>query len=239
MVTMKKVKMSLALLCLSLISVEGFSQIEDKMAKNSVVRGTVVKDGQEIEGYMRIFGIEKNRGSVIYYPEVFQRGVMFMDAETFEKAEVIKTKDFAFYKPKDISGYKYNGDSLIMESVNYADVTAVGPGMAGKKMFLRKISDGKITLYNHFTSEGRTQGDENATYVYRIGAEGKLKPVANLNVKKELADCSAVVEKFEKGEYSTPDSDGKVSKFTKVLDATNNRDDIRLNIILDYNNTCN
>lgn len=236
---MKKVKMSLALLCLGLISIDGFSQIEDKMAKNSVVRGTVIKDGQEIEGYMRIFGIEKNRGTVTYYPELFQRGVMFMEAETFENAMVIKTKDFAFYKPKDISGYKYNGDSLIMESVHYADVTAVGPGMAGKKMFLRKVSDGKITLYNHFTAEARIQGDENATYVYRIGDEGKLKPVANLNVKKELADCSAVVEKFEKGEYSTPGSDGKVSKFTKVLDATNNRDDVRLNIILDYNNTCN
>ena len=135
------------------------------------------------------------------------------------------------------------------ESVKYADMSAVGMNMLPQKMFMHRIQEGKVTLFNHFdTPPPVVSGEKGAEpffiacatphCVYRVGKEGKLKLINNLNVEKELADCPKVVEKQSKGEYKVVGNESNNSGLNKLINNAVFRDDVRLMAIEDYNN-CN
>jgi hypothetical protein len=247
---MKKVKIFGASLCLMLLSTQAFSQVTEKMKSENVVAGSIIKNGKEIPGYIRAMGTASVDGTQFTAPWEFQLSLRFIEKNDFEKAEKIKNKDYVKYEAKDIEGYKYDNDSLIYESVKYSDMSAVGTGMLSQKIFMRKISEGKISLYHHFQSPPPVMvGDavsfkatyiENANpnYVYKTANDDKLKLVNSLNIKKELSDCPVVVEKFEKGEYGIKNGEGKSTGLTKLMNKTVLKDDIKLAAIGDYNNTC-
>ncbi len=227
-----------------------FGQLEEKMKKEGVVKGTVIIKGKTIDGFIKRMGLTYHDNEWYPAPWDFQSKIKFCPAKTFEKTEKIKNKHFEKYDAKDIDGYTY--DSLIYESVKYADMSAVGMDMLPKKMFMRRITEDKISLFHHFYKmpdvmvyEGNEYVEllqENAipNLVYRIGKKGKLKLVNNLNIEKELADCPSVVEKQQKGEYKVVGKEGEeTSGLKKVLNNSVFRENVRLQAIQDFNENCN
>ncbi|WP_010662307.1 hypothetical protein [Marinilabilia salmonicolor] len=227
-----------------------FGQLEEKMKKEGVVKGTIIKNGKATDGFIKILGKTYHDDKWYPAPWEFQSKIKFIPTKTFENTEKVKNKHFEKYDAKDIDGYTY--DSLVYESVKYADMSAVGMNMLPKKMFMRRIADDKISLYVHFYEmpdvmvyEGNEYVElleENAkpNLVYKIGKNGKLKLVNNLNIEKELSDCPQIVEKQKKGEYKVVGKDGEeASGLKKVLNNSVFREDVRLQAIQDYNENCN
>lgn len=236
------------LLGLFLFCNNGFSQVAQKMIYENVVRGSIIMGGKEIEGYMKRMGTAYLPEFWYQAPWEFQKGIRFIEKGVFEKAQKIRNKDYIKFEAGDIDGYKYHGDSLIFESVKYADMSALGMNMIPKKMFMRRVLEGSICLYHHFhlppsfgqVSELRKIYTEyaNPEVVYRINRDGKLKLVNGLNVKKEFVGCPVVVEKYEKGEYGLQGGDPNASGLVKLADKTLFRDEVRLLAITDYNLIC-
>lgn len=171
-----------------------------------------------------------------------------MDASTFENTAKLKLKHYEKLDAKDIEGYRY-ADTLVYESVRYADMSAVGTGMIAKRKFMRKIHDNKISLFLHFQSPppvGEVSELEriaaecraNPELVFRLGKDGKLKLLTSLNVSKDLADCPTVVRKFENNEYKAVGDETSASKANKLLNKVVFREEVRLLVVEDYNNTC-
>ncbi len=225
--------------------------LEEKMEKEYVVKGSIIKGGKEIEGYIMKTGTETLMSSTetVPAPWEFQNDIRFIEKTAFDALAKVKLKDFDKYGADEIEGYKYQGDSLMtFESVKYADMSAVGTGMIAKKMFMQKFSEGKISLYLHYAppaAMGEVSSIEQSmregavgSLVYKVGKDGKLKLVTNLNVKKELADCPTVVERFEKGGYGMESDKEEASGLAKLADQTLNRDAIRLAAIFEYNTIC-
>ncbi len=223
-------------------------QNEEKMSREGVVPGTIIKKGKETKGYIKIMGYTYLDDQNYAAPWQFQGKIRFIEKKTFETKEKIKNKDYDKLDAKDIDGYLYNGDSLVYESVKYADMSAVGTGMIPKTKFMRKLVDEKISIYHHFQTPppvGEVSGlkeiyEENKTpeAVYKIGEKGKLKLVNSLNVEKELSDCPTVVEKYKNNEYKAVGDEESKSKMNKFLNKTIFRDAVRILVIDDYNNTC-
>ena len=178
----------------------------------------------------------------------FQQSIRFIEKNAFETAEKIKNKDYTKYDAKDVQGYKYNNDSLIFESVKYADMSAVGTGMLPKMKFMRKVSEDKISIFHNYqvpppvgeVSNLREIYIENQTpdLVYRIGSDGKLKLVNSLNVEKELSSCPVVVTKYKNNEYKAVGTEESQSNANKFLNKAIFRDAVRLMVIADYNQQC-
>ncbi len=232
-----------------LLSSSSFCQIEKKMKAENVVKGIVYKNGKEIQGYIKKTGIEYTSDKSFPAPWQFQSGIKFIPADVFEKNEKIKNKFYDKYRPKDCDGYKY--DTLLFETVKYADMSAVGMNMIPKKMFMRKIVDDKISIFFHYASPPSVVGPEGfepyylecakENIVYRKGKSGKLKLVNNLNIRKELNDCPYIMEKYGKKkdqakEINKEEGNDKIpSGFARNFLF---REDFRLNVIEEYNNNC-
>ncbi|MTI26186.1 hypothetical protein [Fulvivirga kasyanovii] len=219
--------------------------VEEKIENENVVLGEIIKDGKSTIGYIKMM-YAYDDGSVYPAPWQYQSDIRFIPKEDFEKAEKIKNKMYEKYDAKDIDGYKY--DTLVYESVKYADMSAVGTGMIAKKMFMQKILDDKISLYYHYDSPPAVvSGETFASYyiecakphlVYQVGDEGKLKLVNDMNVEKELADCPDVVTKYKNGEYEALKSNGEASGANKLLNKVLFREGVRKMVIEDYNKSC-
>ncbi len=234
------------LLCLSLVA---FGQLEEKMKKEGVVKGFIYKNGGEIEGYFKKLGTTFSDGNWYDAPWEFQGVVKFIPKDVFEKNEKIKGKFFDKYEAKDCDGYMY--EDMYFESVKYADMSAVGMAMLPKKMFMRRISEGKINVFHHYTNPpavgvyGKGEYEKllvecaEVHLVYQIGKKGKLKLVNNLNIEKELADCPMVVEKQQKGEYKVIGGEENQSKMNKILNNSLGKEKVRIMAIEDYNKNCN
>ncbi len=226
-----------------------FGQIEEKMQKEGVVTGVIIKKGVEIPGYIRKEAKISQNGRIYGTPWSYQGGIKFIPKEVFETTEKIKNKNYESYSPKDLEGFRYDNDSLVYETVKYSDASSLGVGTIPKLIFMRKLADGKISLYAHFSEPPKvmvgTPEDFEQEYincntphfVYRKGADGKLKLVSLMNIEKELADCPYVVEKHANGEYNIVGK--KNTKFNRFLNSSDDlREDIRLTVIEDYNNNC-
>ncbi len=243
-------KITCAMLLLVMATTFSFAQNEEKMKNEGVVKGTIYKNGGEIEGYIKIMGSTYWKEKWYDAPWQFQDVIKFIPKDVFEKNEKIKGKFYEKYEAKDCDGYKY--DTLIYESVKYADMSAVGMNMLAKKMFLKKVCDNKISIFEHYSKipevgvyqEGEYEkliaDCQQVNMVYRIGKNGKLKLVNSLNIAKELSDCPRVVEKNENGEYKAIEAKdgGKGSGFNRLMNNTIFRDQVKLLAIEDYNNNC-
>jgi hypothetical protein len=237
----------LVLLLLMQVSVSIFGQLEAKMEKAKVVVGVIYQDGAELHGYIKQTGFPSDfdPATPFLMPSAFQVSIDFIPKETFEKSSKIKKKLFKTYKPKDCDGYKY--EDMVYETVKYADMSAVGMAMIPKTMFMRKISDGPITLFHHFAHPPKvgineTQEDiiryRTPNLVYRKGQDGKLKKVNDLNIEKELEDCPIVVERHAAGEYRVVGNEEKQSALNKLANEGIYREQVRVKAIQDYNENC-
>lgn len=237
------------LLLVASFSLSAVGQIEEKMKKENVVTGVLIKNGKEIEGYIKKKTKVYTNEKWFDAPWTFQNGIKFIEKDVFENTEKIKNKNYVSYSPKDCDGYRYDNDSLIFDAVKYADMSAVGTGMIPKLMFLRKVADGKISLYFHYATPPNvvTGGESIEQYyiecnepktVYRKGTDGKLKLVTHLNIEKELADCPSVVEKHKNGEYNLIGEEN--TKFNRFLNNSSDgiRENLRFAVIEDYNTNC-
>ena len=208
-------------------------QIEEKMEKESVVRGAIFRNGQEIEGYIKKKGIVREHTTNEEFPAPwdFQKDIRFIPKDVFENTQKLKNNMFKKYGAKNISGYRY--EDMIFESVKYADMTAVGVNMIAKWMFLHSVINDKVSIFYHYNSppsvfigslvqEYLNCAKENV--VYRKGKDGKVKLVAEglfgFNIEKELGDCPYVKEKNANDGY-------KGDRLSSRLEAIN-----------DYNQNC-
>jgi len=228
-------------------------QLDEKIRYEGVIVGSVIIKGKEIEGYIKRKGttysfVDEKR---IPAPWEFQGDIKFIHKDVFENKDKIKNKDYNKYGAKDIDGYKYNGDSLVFESLKYADMSAVGAAMLPKFKFMRVISKDKISLYHHHqtppsigeSSEMDRLAKEYAIpeLVYKVGDSGKPRLVNNLNVEKELSDCPEVVQKHKDNKYGigNEDENGEKSGISNFANKVLLRESVRLEVIQDYNATCN
>lgn len=230
------------------ISVFCFGQDAKKMQEEGVVPGIIYKNGGEVQGYIRKMGTTYSENKTYAAPWEFQSKIKFIPKDVFEKNEKIKNKFYEEYESKDCDGYKY--DTLNFESVKYADMSAVGMNMLPKKMFMRRISEDKISLFYYFNSPpavGVYQPGEYEklledcaviNHVYRVGKDGKLKLVNDLNIEKELASCPMVIEKQAKGEYKVLGSEENTSGLNKLVNNSVFRVQVRMMAIEDYNKNC-
>jgi hypothetical protein len=236
------------LVVLVFATITSYAQLEEKIKRENVTPGTIIKDGKEIEGFFRSIHQVHSTSKAFPSPWRFQEEVSFITKEDFTNIPKLKGKNYKKYTAKELEGYRY--DTLTFESVKYADMSAVGMGMVAKKMFLRKVHSGKISMYHHHATPPNVTtgpGGFDSHYiecgkpnlVYRIGENGKLSLVNSLNIKKELADCPTVVEKHEKGLYKvTSDQEKETGKAEKFLNSIAFRDEVRLLAIEDYNTNC-
>ena len=224
------------------LSIVVFGQLEEKISKENVVPGKILKDGKESEGYIKMTGKIGDYSA----PWQFQDGIKFIPKDVFEKAEKIKANLYEKYGPEDCDGYVF--DTLVFESVKFSNMTTVGLGMLGQKMFMQLISKDKISFYHFFNSPPKivTGGDTFENYylecaqpnlVYRIGKDGKLKIIEYLNIEKELADCPSVIEKHKNGDYASPGSQEKKG-LGQFFGKLNEVDIIRIRAAEDYNKSC-
>ncbi|MDR0559776.1 MAG: hypothetical protein LBG92_06370 [Prevotellaceae bacterium] len=206
-------------------------QIEDKMKNEGVVKGFIIKDGVETEGYIKAKGIIYSREQYYSAPWQFQDDIRFIPKDVFENTPKIKSKLYKKYAPKDIDAYRY--EDMLFESVKYADMSSVNINMFSQRMFMRRIIDGKISVFYHYVSPPVVLvGEPIEPYyvscakeqvVYRKDKDGKLKlmdTVSGINLDKELDNCQYIREKRENGGYS------------------GNQMEIRLSVIEDYNKNC-
>ena len=231
---------------LLLVSTIGFSQHDtEKMKKEHVVIGTIIKKGKTVDGYIKIKSDVSWNERTFPAAWTYQSDIHFIAKDDFDKLEKVKRKHFEKYQPKDIDGYTY--EDLVYETVKYSDMSAVGMGMVPKKMFMRKVSEGSITLFHYFSSppaivsgpEGFApyyEASSTPQIVYRKGEDGKLKLVNNLNIKKELAECTVVQDKHGKGIYN--DTEIEKSGLSKLVNNTLLREETRLLAIKDFNEHC-
>ncbi|PIB36469.1 hypothetical protein BFP72_14215 [Reichenbachiella sp. 5M10] len=240
-------KISTSLLLVLFVSVSAFCQIEEKIKKEGVVPGVIFDGEKEIEGYFKRTGTAYSDGKAFDAPWQFQDKMKFIEKDVFAKAEKIKNKLYESYEAKNCSGFRY--DTLTYASVKYADMSAVGMDMLPKKMFMRVVSEDKISLFHYFDSPPSVvSGPEGfepyyidcakPNLVYRVGEEGKLKLVNDMNITKELADCPMVVEKQEKGEYQVVESNEEASGGNKFLNNMMFKEQVRIMAIEDYNANC-
>lgn len=219
---------------------------QEKMKDSGVVAGAIIKNGQRIDGFIKEIHKAYSNQESFDNPWDYQKEILFITVEELSKLKKVKRKYFEKFRAKDIDGYVY--DSLEYISVKYADLTAVGPGMLPRQMFLRKVVDGPVSIYHHFNSPPAVaSGPEGfkpyylecakPTVVYRIGDQGKPRPLNSLNIKKELADCPHVIEKYESGQYG--DEDEKTGKLIQFAGNTLAREQLRVAVISDYNTACN
>lgn len=238
---------TLIVFSLLMASLVATAQLEKKITEEGVIPGVIIKGGKEISGYFKRVNHAYENGKTFPAPWRFQDNMKFMEKGAFEKAEKIKNKMYEEFEPKDLDGYRY--DTMIFESVKFADLTAVGVNMIPRRIFLRKIEEGKISLFLHYDSPPGIAGPEGFEpyYIecnkgkafYRKGVDGKIKAVNDLNIEKELADCPKVVEKHKQGGYKVVGKEGEGSGANKLLNNTLFREEVRWSAIQDYNQNCN
>jgi len=239
-------RLSICMVVLLCMASAAFSQIEEKMKTEGAVAGAVIINGQEIPGYIKQMGTAYTNQKVFQAPWQFQSDFRFIDKEKFENSEKLKNKDWVKYESKDCEGYIY--DTLYFESVQFSDMSAVGLNMLPKSMFMRRISVDKISIYHYFSTPPSVVGAEGfepyyiecavVNLVYKLGSEGRLKRVEEMNIEKELADCPFVVDKQSRGEYKVVGEEGEATGFNKVVNNTAFREEVRMLAIDDYNKNC-
>jgi hypothetical protein len=224
-----------------------YSQLTEKIEKEKVVPGYIIKNGKEIRGYIKETGTAYTRGKFFPAPWQFQSDIKFIPRDVFETTEKITNKLFEKYGPKEIEGYKY--ESMVYESVNYTPFSDIGLSDIPRMIFLRKINNEKITLYHLFDSPPNVvSGPEGfepvylecavPSLVYLKEKGGNVKKVIFLNIEKELADCPFVTEKQKKGEYKVMGKEEEASGLNKLINNTMYREKVRLMAIEDYNKNC-
>jgi hypothetical protein len=187
--------------------------------------------------------IEADFGS----PWAIQKGIKYFDESLLSQPK-IKNKDKADYDPKDIVWLTI-GDR-IYEVQKYADLTAAGTGSIPHNYFLERITDGKIKLFKFYQTPmmvGNTY-DVDKSYVdcrnnpdILIWKEGeKIKAIQNIDLREYLADCPAVLTKYENGEYGNPKVDPEKSKFAAKVHTDASIQEMKqwiVAVIDDYNQT--
>jgi hypothetical protein len=224
-----------------------------RIKKERVVKGIIVKDGKETEGYIKKVTETRSDDGVRYNAfDNFQDAITFIPKDIFENTEKLKANMFVKYKPEDIDGYIYiyeNGDVLVYESVKYSDTSGgLGLKMIPKKTFLRLESKGKMSIYVYFIAPPPVLSDAKYHYeaaevpniVYRLATETDASPKAleYLIVEKDLSDCPQVVEKYKNGEYNVVGKKGTESKFMKFVNKAAANDKMKEAALFDYNELC-
>ncbi len=229
-------QMAIVMGFLFFLSSNAFAQLDKRIRKAKVVPGTILKDGQFVEGYIK-------RASETAY----QLKIKFIEKAKFEDESVkIKNRDFTSYKPKEIGGFEI--DDVFYESVKFAPPTfqegggKMQIGLVRINFFLRRGEENKITFYEYVYTEETEDRFENITkenvvlLVYKKGESGKLKSVSALDVKRELADCPKVITKFKNREYN--EQIVKNEKWNNLFNGLKNDYEMNIRILEDYNDLC-
>jgi len=199
------------------------AQIEAKIQQERVVPGAIfLHNGQEIAGYVKVGSLFN---SEVIPPCLcdFQNIIYFIPKDVFENTPKIDNRLYKSYKTKDISGYRFL--DMEFESVKYADLSAVGPDMLSRWRFLRRIINGKISVFYFYPLHSRSI--EDGILLCRKGQDGKIIRVKGgngfkgIDMEKDWEDCPYVKEKQANGEYQGTELE------------------IRLMAIEDYNTYCN
>jgi hypothetical protein len=210
--------------------------------------GTIVlPDGTERTGVIRTYGSD-------LAPWHFQSEVRFMDSTTWMGLTKVKRKDFTAYEPKDLKGYRLHDLHMAYLAKPYADLTSVSLKMIKKQYFMRAISVGRLNLFHYFDAppsmyvgseeEYERLREESAVnnYVLLEKEAGKLKNITDVDLRKLIGDCPAVLKKYEEGHYGpSPLDKGEkrgLGKFVARVVDSNIMKAYATPLIEDYNDTC-
>lgn len=242
----------------ALVSVNSFAQYEAKMEQQNVIKGSVIVNGEKIDGYIKKKPTVEVNGEKVPAMYLLQEDILFIEKNTFETIDKIKGKNIVKYSPKDCDGFYY-GDYCFETRKFCIDPTAMGTNAIPKKIFLHVLKQyDKVTFYAFYDNTGNTSPDENglakldpekvaehiknpAIAYYLTGAD-RAKNVCQLNAKKELADCPAILEKVANKMYKVDRTADDNYKLFGIATSTNSEilaigdDNRNLNILEDYIN---
>ncbi|MCC7245727.1 MAG: hypothetical protein IT269_08620 [Saprospiraceae bacterium] len=235
---MQKLLILIALLLPRLADAQPKAQWYDHPGSITLEDGTVKK------GVIRNFGSDDE-------PWHYQSSVRFMDSTTWNGLTKARNKDFEKYEPDEIKAYELLDNGLVYVSKPYSDMTSVSIKMAKTWYFMRAIVQGKTALYHYYDAppnfyigkegEYEKMKQEKAinNYVLVEQQENKLKNITDIDLRKSIEDCPAVLAKYDAGEYGTSPMDtGKkkgLGKFiAKVVDS-NKMKEFAAPLFRDYN----
>jgi len=206
----------------------------------------ITSKGKKVDGYLDL--------SADKYPWYDQEDIKFFTEEATKDGKV-KNREKEKYDPKDIKGYYTKG--FYYESMKYSNMSAVGPAMLPKWYFLKRLVDGKMSIYKFYEKpmqvgessavEADTKRALNNPHIV-IFKEGdkkteKLKNVKDIDILEYISDCEYVKKKYLDGGYGIKPMDNEEKKGVKgfvsrVVDANVQAGYIE-EIAKDYNENCN
>jgi len=216
---------------MAVLSISCFAQYEQKMKSEGVIKGSIVINGEKKDGYIKCGPSVDFDGDTYYAYFELQRGIKFIDKETFESLDKIKGKNYIKYGPKDIESFVF--DDIQFESVKYCiDPMAGGTNAIPKKLFLSvlKVYD-NIKFYawfeesDNYSEPGKLNKDKflnnlaTPTVAYKLKDADGARAVYRLSVKKEL-NCPVIQEKMSNKMYKTARTAQENYELTGVRFAT-------------------
>lgn len=177
--------------------------------------GYIIINGEEQPGFLRLAGTTSspwNNCTKVYY----------VAPSDFPADLKPSRKSIQAYTPKDIDGYSiishhpdtfFSGNVYVTEEV----ILATDLGKKKKKVFLREVVNGPVTIYvfvpepEDNTDQEKEYAINHATTYYRKG-DGPLIPALECNMSELLQECPEVVSKIKSGEYGYEDIDTRPKK---------------------------
>jgi len=220
--------------------------LDQRIKKEGVVKGIIIKNGKEEEGYIKKISETRRLDEVTYQAlDNFQYYIHFIPKSVFENAEKIKNNMYIKYRPEALEGYRYiyaDGTTLVYETVMYSDKSSITLRMIAQPVFVRVESKGRVNIYTYYIAPpemGYTavdlKGAEEPQTLFRKAGEKEAKAIYSINVEKDLADCPKVVAKYKNGEYNVIGKKGSESKFMKVANKLKADDEMKLAALMEYN----
>lgn len=184
----------------------------------------LIVNGNEKEVYIKKARTVDVNGEQLPAFGEFERGISIIEKTIFEKYDKIKKKYIVSISPKDCDGFKY--EDYFFETVKFTvDPTAAGTNAIPKKFFLRQLKKyDKLTFYAYYPTENVKFGtDEKLAeemkdpgIIYSFNGSDKAKWVETLHIKKELADCPAILDKLENKMYKVDRTEADNKKLFNV-----------------------
>lgn len=217
---MKKILFALSLLLGVSVA---FAQDAEKMEENGVVKGSVVVNGQTVDGYIKAVKSFEIDGKDALYIWKLQGKIEFIEKSVFDNTPKIKGKMFTKYEPKKCDGFTYEDaklGTLKFVSTKYVDASVVGfPGYDflqvlkeydGIKFFAwyQSATDVVVNIGGIGNAELTAKDAySNPTVFFKRDNDERAQFIGKFNVEKEFADQPALVEKYNNKEFGTDRTD--------------------------------
>ncbi|MEM1120047.1 MAG: hypothetical protein AAGJ18_06330 [Bacteroidota bacterium] len=213
--------------------------------------GTIIKDGQEINGMIRL-------GGDLNAPWLNSTKVYFVTKDVYDTAKRIKKKMIKEYLPEDLEGYLTyttdTNDKRVEMNFFTHEIMIMGALRKKKgKAFLRLFEKGEVNVYSYtpepakkiVTTTRERREDvayaKNQSQLFLKKSNDKLISAVDADLIQILSGCPEVVEKIENESYGFQPKNKRpkrkgLGKFISNAIGDNGLEAGILKAVIDYNN---